>query len=67
MSLVSCFENRKRKMVSFELGKEIEKDVFSLSNARDKKLAVIGSLGLSDFNHTPSLHSICYLQLAYSF
>ena len=54
-------------MVSFELSKEIEKDVFSLSNARDKKLAVIGSLGLSDFNHTPSLHFICYLQLAYSF
>ena len=38
MSLVSCFENRKRKMVSFKLSKEIEKDVFSLSNARDKTL-----------------------------
>ena len=46
MSLVSCFENRKRKMVSFKLSKEIEKDVFSLSNARDKTLAVIASLGL---------------------
>ena len=30
MLLMSCFVNRIRKMVSFELGKEIERDVFFL-------------------------------------
>ena len=30
MSLVSCFVNRIRKMVSFELDKDVEKGVFSL-------------------------------------
>ena len=29
--------NRIRKMVSFELGKEIEKDIFVLSQAQDKE------------------------------
>lgn len=31
MSLASCFVDRTRKMVSFELGKEIEKDIFDLT------------------------------------
>ena len=30
MLLMSCFVNRIREMVSFELGKEIERDVFFL-------------------------------------
>ena len=30
MSLVSCFVNRIRKMVSFELDKDVEKGVYSL-------------------------------------
>ena len=37
MLLMSCFVNRKRKMVSFELGKEIERDVFFLSSNKTKK------------------------------
>ena len=37
MLLMSCFVNRIRKMVSFELGKEIERDVFfaCLSSMQD--------------------------------
>ena len=37
MLLVSCFVNRIRKMVSFELGKETERDVFFLSSNKTKK------------------------------
>ena len=37
MLLMSCFVNRIRKMVSFELGKEIEKDVFFLLSNKTKK------------------------------
>ena len=37
MLLMSCFVNRIRKMVSFELGKEIERDVFFLSSNKTKK------------------------------
>ena len=37
MLLMSCFVNRIREMVSFELGKEIEKDVFFLLSNKTKK------------------------------
>ena len=30
MSIASCFVSRKRKMVGFELGEEIDKDIFRL-------------------------------------
>ena len=30
MSIASCFVSRKRKMVCFELGEEIDKDIFRL-------------------------------------
>ena len=35
MSIASCFVHRIRKIISFELGKEREKNVFVLSRAWD--------------------------------
>ena len=32
MSIASCFVDRIKKMLSFKLGKEIEKDLWGLSN-----------------------------------
>ena len=43
MSLMSCFVNRRRKMVSFELDKDVEKGVYSLQWA----LLTLESLWLS--------------------
>ena len=43
MSIASCFENRIRKIERFELGKEIEKDVFRLF----KGVRLISSLIIS--------------------
>ena len=37
MLLMSCFVNSIREMVSFELGKETERDVFFLSSNKTKK------------------------------
>ena len=37
MSIASCFVQRTRKMVSFKLGKEIEKDAFRLVTSVEQR------------------------------
>ena len=41
MSIASCFVHRTRKMASFKLGKEIEKDVFVLSRVWNKEKSLL--------------------------
>ena len=56
MSIASCFVHRTRKMVSFKLGKEIEKDVFRLVTSVEQR-KISSSISL------PSLKLIIFLVL----
>ena len=51
MSIASCFVDRIKKMLSFKLGKEIEKDLWGLSNfsSRRKNVFFLPSLKLTIF------------------
>ena len=56
MSIASCFVHRTRQMVSFKLGKEIEKDVFRLVTSVEQR-KISSSISL------PSLKLIIFLVL----